>query len=384
MDCGWRLAKRSWRLLRSARTLIALGLGLSLSAGVVAYADLALRRGHGGSLAALVGLAFAGALSAVFLSVMLALTADQALDGSRMTLFEAGAEARERLASVLGWTAIATSVGVGLLLLGSVLPARAGFFLSLAAAGWSFATFLVVPMLALDLATPIEALREVPFLVKQRWGEEFAGLFGIGGVAALASIPVGILLAAGAHRDRIAPGSADLAVVSGAIGLAAIFVLASTSAQVFAVALYRDATVGFPDTHAYVERRPRRRSWVVRIGLVLLAGLLTLAAVAAILGPRPTGKEFKISLPTRYARFVTAGMPVVYEGHEVGEVQGSEISGENDVISFEVEDQYRSLETSTSITLSGFEGRPCLLIVPRGQAPPAPAENGGTPSAGPA
>lgn len=369
MDCGWRLAKLSWRLLRTNRRLIVLGVGLILCSAVVAYADLALPKVNGASIFVLAALAFLATLAATLVQVMLALSADDALDGSSMTLTEAAAEARERFAALVGWAAIATAVQL-LLVLSRALPDRIEFLASLFASAWGFGIVFVVPMLALLAVTPGEALAESPALLKRRWGEAFAGFFGIGGVAFLAAIPVGILIAAGAHRNEIAPGSADLAVAIGALLAVVIVALAAATGQIFAVALYRDAAVGFPASQDYVERRPRRKSWIVRIGLFLLAGMLALTIVAAILGPRPQPSEQKVAFPAAYARWVTAGMPVVYENREVGEVTASEISGGRDVVSFEVEAPYDELQGSSTIAVSAFEGTPCLIIVPRGQAAP--------------
>jgi hypothetical protein len=81
-------------------------------------------------------------------------------------------------------------------------------FISLAGFTWSFCTVFVVPMLALELLTPLEALREAPELLRRRWGEEFAGMFGIGAIVVLAAIVPGILLSLGAHYNHLEPGSA--------------------------------------------------------------------------------------------------------------------------------------------------------------------------------
>lgn len=374
MDCGWRLAKLAWRLLRTSRSLIALGLGFSLCAGLGGFLILGLAREAGANVLVAVGLGFVATLASVFLNVALALAADEALDGARMTALEALAEARDRLATIAGWAAIAVAVEVGTILLSQAAPERARLFVSLAAAGWSFAIFFVIPILALDAARPLEALRESVALLRSRWGEAFAGMFGIGGTALLASIPGFIVLAIGTHRNEIAPGSGTLAIVVGAVATASVLVLAAASAQVFTVALYRDATYGFPDAHDYVERRPRRKSWIVRIGLGILGLMLTLAVVMAIVGPRPAEQVSKVALPARLAPWITTGMPVVYEGQQVGEVKATEISGSDDVISFEIESAYHDLKGSSTIGLAEFEGRPCLMIVPRGQAPPGPGE----------
>ena len=73
-------------------------------------------------------------------------------------------------------------------------------------------------------------------------------------------------------------------------------------------------------------------------------------------------------------------MPVVYEDRKVGEVTASAISGGRDIVSFEVESPYDELQGSSTITISAFEGTACLVILRRGQAPPA----AGGPDAGPA
>ena len=70
-------------------------------------------------------------------------------------------------------------------------------------------------------------------------------------------------------------------------------------------------------------------------------------------------------------------MPVVYEGRRVGVVKGSEVTEESDVVSFEVESPYETLKGGSSITISEFEGGPCLVIVPSGQSPPLPQGDGG-------
>lgn len=377
MDGGWRLAKLCWRLIRTNRAMLALGFVFSVFALGAGVAGLAVPDADSGSAIALVGAGLIAMLVAVFLQAGLVLAADDVLDGGRITVREALGEARERLGAIAKWAAIALGAQLVFALLLHNLSDRVGLFVSLAAAAWSFGTVFVVPMLALEHLTPIEALREAPQLLRRRWGEEFAGFFGIGAMSAIAAIPPGILLGVGAHRNRIEQGSGDVAVAIGTVLLLAVFVLAATTFQAFAVALYRDGSLGYPDERAYVERRPRRKSWIVRIGLAILGLLLTLAMVGAIVGPAPGNKEYKVAFPTSYASWITAGMPVVYEGHQVGAVKGSEISTGSDVVSFEVESPYDSLKGESSIVISEFEGRPCLQIVPRGQSPPLPeAERG--------
>lgn len=367
MDFGWALAKYAWGLARRNRTLLALGFPAGLFLGAASLINLALTApAHGFTPMAVVLLA-GFTFAAVFLQTALAFAADAAIDGDDLGWRDALAEARWRLGSVIGWAAILAAVAVAGDLL--VRIERLEMVVWLLTAGWSFLAFLVVPAIAVDLATPGEALHEARELLRDRWGEQFAGLFGIGAVTALAAIPVAILIGAGASRNDADPGSGTLPIVLGAVLGIGVLGLATATFQSFAVALHRDATVGMPGALAFVERRPKRKSWVVRIGIVILVGLLTLGTIGSLVGPRPQPKEFQTHFPVRYAAAITAGMPVVYEGTQVGEVKRSEISGDEDRVWFTVDDDYRSLQDSTTITITMFEGRPCLAIVEPGQAP---------------
>jgi len=356
--------------------MLTLGTLYALCAAGMAVAALALPRAHGAAVLVLILLGVIGAGLGVFFQAGVTFAADDALDGARLSVREALGDARGRLGPLLAWAAIAISAQVAFALL-LTLSGRLGMFTSLAASAWSFATIFVVPMLALELLTPLEALRETPELLRRRWGEEFAGMFGLGAVATLVSIVPGILIGVGSHRNELSPGSGDLAVALGSVGLFAVALLTATTAQAFIVALYRDGSVGLPDGSAYVERRPRRKSWIVRIGLAIVGLLLIAGAIGSILGPSPQQKEFKVAFPASYAPWIAPGMPVVYEGQRVGVVKSAEVSTTRSVVSFEVESPFESLKGETSITISEFEGGPCLIIVPRGQSPPLPQGESG-------
>jgi hypothetical protein len=371
MDFGWGLAKFCWRLVRANRVLIGLGLpsALFFVAAGIGNGNLASPN-HDGSTIGLALLLFAGMLGGLFFETALAFAADAALDGERLSWKDAVAEASWRFSAILGWAMLAAAVG--LLCAIGLHVYRLRVIAWLAAEAWWFATVLVVPMLALDLAGPVEALREVPHLLRDRWGEQLAGLFGIGAVFALACVPGGILIGVGSSHNQIDPGSGTLPILIGALLLAVPACLAFATYQAFAVALFRDATTGFPDSYAFVARRPKRKSWIIRIGTVLMVGLVGLALIFSIAGPRPKPKEFRTGFPATYAVAISAGMPVVYQGEEVGEVRRSEISGGEDVVWFTVDDEYRSLQAASTVTVSIFAGRPCLAIVLAGEAPPVP------------
>jgi MFS family permease len=366
MDFGWGLAKLAWRLARRSRVLLTLGFAAAIFLGLAAYANLALfAPGSDGPALVLLPLTLLGTVGGLFFQTALTYVADARLDGDSLDWRDALADARWRLGAIFGWALIVAAVA--LLLAAAVRVPRLGFLVSLAGFGWSFAITLAVPVLALDLAGPVETLREAPRLLRERWGEAFAGLFAIGGLSALAWIPIGLLISLGARHNRLEPGSGTLAVVIGA-GLAIVLVpLALTTFQVFTVALHRDATVGLPGA-AYVERRPKRKSWVVRIATVLVVGLVALGLVGSIAGPRPA-PQYRIDFPASTAAAIDPGTPVIYRGSEIGEVKRTEAAGSAEIVWFTVDSDHRSLQGQTAITLSYFQGRPCLLVYSPGEEP---------------
>ena len=134
-------------------------------------------------------------------------------------------------------------------LLIQLLRGRAGILGSLllgaATVAWTLATFLVVPILALEGLGPRAALERSASLFRQRWGEQLVGTVSIGLLfALLGTVPALVLLFLG-----LASGSTTVTVALVALGVAvavAAGVLGSAARGVFAVALYRYAAGAGP------------------------------------------------------------------------------------------------------------------------------------------
>ncbi|NZA27304.1 hypothetical protein H0E84_13010 [Luteimonas sp. SJ-92] len=125
------------------------------------------------------------------------------LDGGDPTLADGFNAAKRRIPAILGYAAIAATVGV---LLQSLKNHRNNFIVRLIGSGlgaaWTLATFLVVPVLVSRDVGPIDALKESVALLKRTWGENAIGNIGIGAafglitfVVALAGIGLTILAA---------------------------------------------------------------------------------------------------------------------------------------------------------------------------------------------
>jgi hypothetical protein len=336
---GWRLTIAAWRLMRQDPTMMSLaliGTGLGLAGtGLMLYLGGVFSPGHFSrthfwlvSLAFVYPLTFLGA----FFNVALAAAAAACLEGRWLGVAGALREAVERLRQILVWALLL--VGIGLLLneVASRIPYLGGLVARLLGAAWNLGTIFAIPLLTLEDAEPLEALRGSARLVKSKWGEGLTGMVSIAGWSLLAMIPVVFVAVTGAliARHDLVPGIAVVCLA--AASFVGICAMASATRQVFAVALFRYATgvptPGFelrdlenPFTARKEKRRRRTRKWAW-IALALIAGLIVLAAIFGSRRHRgPEGPGFwYVSYSARGESWIRDGMPVMYQGRRVGTV----------------------------------------------------------------
>jgi hypothetical protein len=168
------------------------------------------------------------------------------LDGGDPTVADGLRIARSRTVQILGYAAIAATVGLILRL----IEERAGFIgrwiAGLLGVAFTVATFLAVPILVSRDIGPMDAVKESAVLLKKTWGENVIGNVGMGLVFFLCYFGVmgiGIVLIMGASQA----GSGALFVAVFAIVVLALIAVAlvQTALQgVYSAALYRYATEG--------------------------------------------------------------------------------------------------------------------------------------------
>jgi hypothetical protein len=166
------------------------------------------------------------------------------LDGGDPTLGDGLSIASSKAASILGYALIAATVGILL----RAIQERVGFLgkivVGLLGAGWSLATFLVVPVLVTRDVDPIEAVKDSAMLLKRTWGENVIGQGGIG-VAFffihLAIFIVGIALIIGAAMTHSVP-LIVVAVAALIVAVIAAALIHSALSGIYSAALYRYAT----------------------------------------------------------------------------------------------------------------------------------------------
>ena len=168
------------------------------------------------------------------------------LRGGDPTLADGLRIASSRFGAIVGYALVAATVGMVL----RVISERVGFVgklvVGLLGFAWNVATYLVVPVLAVEDVGPIEAVKRSASYLRKTWGEQIVGNLGIGtafGLLTFATIASGVLLFVGA----MATGSVALMIAVGALLVVALFALALVSAAlsgVYTAAVYRYAAEG--------------------------------------------------------------------------------------------------------------------------------------------
>jgi hypothetical protein len=187
------------------------------------------------------------------------------LDGGDPTVSDGLRIARSRIVQILGYAAIAATVGLIL----RAIEERAGFIgrwiAGLLGLAFTVATFLTVPILVSRDVGPVDAVKESAVLLKKTWGENIIGNAGMGLVFFLfyiAVIGIGTLFVFGVAQT----GNAALIIVATVTLVLAVIGLAlvQTALQgVYSAALYRFATTGsagaaFSGTLLSEAFRPKR------------------------------------------------------------------------------------------------------------------------------
>lgn len=147
---------------------------------------------------------------------------------------------------ILGYAAIAATVGVLLRALEERMGIIGRWVIAFVGVAWTVATFLVVPVLAATDVGPVDAVKRSAGLLRRTWGENIAGNLGLGLIFGLFSVLL-MLVATATMFLAVRVGGAAAALVVGAACFVAFVVLMLVKAAldgVFATLLYRYAERG--------------------------------------------------------------------------------------------------------------------------------------------
>ncbi len=179
-----------------------------------------------------------------FFNTALVGAASMRLEGEDPTVADGLRIAWSKVGTILGYAAIAATVGVILRAIQDRVPALGKWIVGLIGAAWTVATFMVVPVLVHKDIGPLDAVKDSALLLKQTWGENLIGQGGVGLVFGLAQVGWWLLcgalivFAAGAQGAGLAIAMA----VVGVIGTLILALLQAALSGIYSAALYRYAT----------------------------------------------------------------------------------------------------------------------------------------------
>ncbi|QDA57127.1 DUF6159 family protein [Thermomonas aquatica] len=166
------------------------------------------------------------------------------LDGGDPTVGDGLRIARSKALPILGYAAIAATVGMVL----RAIQERAGFVGRLVSGAlgvaWTLASFLVVPVLVTRDIGPVDAVKESALLLKKTWGENLIGQGGVGLLFGLLFFAL-VLLGGAAIIAAATTGNGVLTGLVVAIVIIAMLLAALVQAAlsgIYSAALYRYAT----------------------------------------------------------------------------------------------------------------------------------------------
>lgn len=257
---SWTLVKASASVLSEEKDLLLFPL-ISFASLVVVLASFAIpawqlgvldafsHRGHasaGGYLLAFL-FYFVQYFVIVFFNAALIGAAMMRLEGGNPTFKDGLRIAASRVWVIVGYAAIAATVGTIL----HAIQERVGFIgrivVGLLGVAWSVATFLVVPVIVArrDMG-PVEAVKQSAYLLRSTWGENLLGQAGIGAAFMLVYLAVGFC---GLFLFMVAGLGHDIhlfvfAVIATLLALGAAALVHSALSGIYEAALYRYATKG--------------------------------------------------------------------------------------------------------------------------------------------
>ena len=254
---GMELIRQSLRVLRQEKSLVVFPI-LSSVAGLAVLASFVLPL-WGSDYARLIAddgrlpqdpLAYVLLFAFYFANYFVIVFFNSALISCAMIRFQGGdptvadglRAAASRLPQIVGWALLSATVGVVLKTIESRSQKVGQLVAGLLGAGWTIATYFVVPVLVVEKVGPVTAVRRSFAILRKTWGESLVANFGIGLVVFLACLLVMIPAVLG-----LVVGG-DAAIITGiAISVVLLILVSLVSATLHTIilaALYLYAAEG--------------------------------------------------------------------------------------------------------------------------------------------
>jgi hypothetical protein len=167
------------------------------------------------------------------------------LDGGDPTVSDGLSIAFGRFGAILGYAALAATVGMIL----RAISERSGFVgrlvVGLVGMAWTLATYLAVPVLVTKNLGPIDTVKESAQLFRTTWGEQVVGNFGMGWALLLMGLSwTAVSFGLVSLGAQLSPTGMAVALAVAVAGYLFLALLSSALKGIYTAALYRYASTG--------------------------------------------------------------------------------------------------------------------------------------------
>ncbi|KAA5541785.1 hypothetical protein FYK55_16370 [Roseiconus nitratireducens] len=260
---GFELARQSWHVLKADKHLLVFPLlsgiccllvmaSFAIPLFLAGGADLGmddLERAQDPMenplyLAVLFTFYFVNYFVIVFFNSALIACAVKSFYGERPTIGEGISASMARLPQIAGWALVSATVGLVLRVIENQSEKFGAIVSGLLGMAWTAVTYFVVPVLVIEKAGPIEAVKRSGAILKSSWGEAVGAKGGIGFFCFLAMLPcIALIIGGGVLMSQSAVlGIALLAF--GVIGLLIVSLVSSALSAIVQAAIYMYGSSG--------------------------------------------------------------------------------------------------------------------------------------------
>lgn len=251
---GWALTKLSFHVIKQDKELLVFPViaGIGLLMATVGFGALEYYLSHFvNATQELLGVVFVAYyflafFIMIYFNTCMVSSARIRLAGGEPTLADGFRGANKRIGLILGWTAIAATVGLLLQILRNFARNQNNFLgqilASLASTAWNIATYFVIPIIVAEGLGPIQAIKRSGQVMRRTWGEALVGYIGIGVIFMLLGLAGLVVL-------FLAFLTGSFAILVGVLAVVIVYwlvliVLNAAANQVIVATLYRYATEG--------------------------------------------------------------------------------------------------------------------------------------------
>lgn len=263
---GWELAKQSFQVLRLDKELllfpifstIACVLVMATFAVPIFFSGMLENMGQDGEAGQGTQILFyviaflfyfANYFVIIFFNSALVGCAIIRLKGGDPVVSDGIGAAMARLPQIAAWALVSATVGLILKAIESRSERVGAIVANLIGMAWSITTFFVVPILVVEKAGPIEAVKRSVGLMKKAWGESLTANFGIGLITFLVSLLAILPVMGGIAMMSVSPVIGGLLIALGVLWVLVVSLISSAVGSILLAALYIFASEGKMPEH---------------------------------------------------------------------------------------------------------------------------------------